>query len=279
MLGSNRSLGMMRNMDISALDDTQIYPIRRTHLHLAIVENNQLKFDALLNAPDLKVNVVDEEMRTPLHTAALFGRYDMLCALLARGAASNRRDNKGHTPLHEAVNPIFIELTEQHVQITRILLEKGAKASMQTATGFTPLIWMGKFLVHGHVSALRAGYMFSLAQVLLEFGAKADEFSYENPDLISTSKRGREDEEEDEQIPRCTPLTWAVSLALDDIVRLFESTLRIDPRALEDATSSLLQLSLLTDSKRQRETGRVTPPHAATHEGDDLGKSVYGAGV
>lgn len=276
----------MYNIKLSALDDTQRYSINRTLLHIAIMTNNRVHFSALLNSPGLDIHVVDEEKRTPLHTAAFFGRYDMACALLNRGAACNKRDDKGHTPLHDAVNPIFVELSAEHVQIVELLLNKGARASFQTRSGFSPLNWMGKFVSHADMSDERAGYMFSLATILMNFGAKADEFVCENDDDNESSmhvlKRDREQDDDFELESIHTPLTWAVSLGLDDITRLFESTLGVDHAEIEAATSDLVQLSLLSEPKRRKDVDVVAPPSSPSSlitEDDDLGQSVYGAGL
>jgi len=284
MMGSCRSLGAMYNIKLSAQDDTQRYSIHRSLLHVAIVTNNRVYFTALLNSSDLHINVVDEDMRTPLHTAAFFGRYDMACALLERGAACNKRDSKGHTPLHDAVNPVFVALTEQHVQIAELLLSKGAKSSMQAASGFTPLNWMGKFIRHDNMSTAQSGYMLTLANLLIAYGAKVDESAYEQEDASESSthvsKRGRESDDSRAFIH--TPLTWAVSLELDSIVRLFESALRVNDSDIDETTSDLMQLSLLSDPKRPRAvsfTTQLSSPSSLTTENDDLGRSVYGTGL
>lgn len=283
MISSNRSLGAMYNIKLSALDDTQRYSLHRSLLHVAIVSNNRVYFTALLNSPDLQINIVDEEGRTPLHTAAFFGRYDMACALIERGAACNKRDNKGHTPLHDAVNPVFVDLTEQHVQIAELLLSKGAKPSMQAASGFTPLNWMGKFTGHTSMSSARAEHMCYLAMVLIMYGAKVDESAYEydgdSESSIHVSKRGREGDDSRASIH--TPLTWAVSLGLDVIVRMFESELRADDSDIEEATSNLMQLSLLSPKRPKAENFAAQPSSLSslTAEDDDLGQAVYGAGL
>ncbi|MDF1646198.1 MAG: ankyrin repeat domain-containing protein [Legionellaceae bacterium] len=284
-LGQN--LGFTRNIKISALDDTQRCLIQRTRLHVAIAENNVVYFNALMNDPELQINQVDEERRTPLHTASFFGRYEMVCALLERGAACNQRDNKGHTPLHDAVNPIFIALTKQHVDITRTLLGRGAKPSMQAFSGFTPLNWMGKFIQPMSMTDERAEFMFVLANLLIEAGAKADEFAHDNSwpadssqDSSFTSKRDRENDNSASELSVThTPLTWAVSLNLDAIVRLFESNLCVDHAELDATALHLMEMSLFSDSKRQRPEGIIAPPASPASNEDDLEQPVYGAGL
>ncbi|MDF1683118.1 MAG: ankyrin repeat domain-containing protein [Legionellaceae bacterium] len=284
MISSSGPLGAMYNIIRSALDDTQRYSIDRTQLHVAIMNNNFVDFTALLSSPDLQINALDEEKRTPLHTAAFFGRCDMARALLDRGAACNKRDNKGHTPLHDAVNPIFIELTEQHVLIAGLLLSRGAKASMQASSGFTPLNWMGKFIGHASMSDVRAEYMFSIANLLMAYGAKADESVFDHDggeeNVMYVSKRGRACDDHDDDLASIhTPLTWAVSLELDKITRLFESGLGVDHTAIDAATSDLLQMSILSGPKRRKDEELVAPPSSPMSEDDDLGQSVYGAGL
>lgn len=290
MINTNQPFGVIYNVFVNALDDTQNNNIKRTLLHTAIMNNHRVYFETLMSSPDLIVNCVDEEGRTPLHTAAFFGRYDMVASLLERGAASNKRDKKGHTPLHDAVNPIFVELTEQHVQIAELLLTRGAKASMQTAIGFTPLNWMGKYLGHAGVNEERAGHMLRLAKALIINGAKPDESAldthagFDNPDnpenLMPALKRGRDGESDNHSCDVLssihTPLTWAVSLGLDDIVRLFESELQVNKTEFDQVTSDLRCLSLLSAQKNPR---LAQPNSPILKNEDELEQSVYGYGL
>ncbi|MDF1827569.1 MAG: ankyrin repeat domain-containing protein [Legionellaceae bacterium] len=297
MINQIPPFGAMFNVLVRALDDTRSYYIHRTLLHTAIMNNDLVYFEALMNAPELRVNCLDEEGRTPLHTAAFYGRYDMVVALLDRGAASNKRDTKGHTPLHDAVNPIFVELTEEHVHIAELLLSRGAKASMESNTGFTPLNWMGKYLSHTGVNEERAGYMLKLANKLIIYGAKADESAVDtyvdansSESLMSSSKRGHNDEEEihshDALSSVHTPLTWAVSLELNDIVRLFESELQVGNTELDAVTSGLTSLSFLSQEKNKKRprvidvVDVIAPPNSPEQDDTkDISQSVYGAGL
>ncbi|KAF8476566.1 ankyrin repeat-containing domain protein, partial [Russula ochroleuca] len=46
----------------------------------------------------------DDNGRTPLHTAANYGRVEVVRVLLEHGANVGAEDNKGRTPLHDATD-------------------------------------------------------------------------------------------------------------------------------------------------------------------------------
>lgn len=65
------------------------------------------------------VDVTDDKGHTPLHMAARAGHTPMAAFLIEAGADPNRRDDKGLTPLHQAV-------IGDHADTVRLLLNRGA---------------------------------------------------------------------------------------------------------------------------------------------------------
>lgn len=107
---------------------------------------------ALREAP--VVNTYAYDGWTPLHLAAFFGRRDAVDQLLASGAdiGAVSRNSLGNTPLHAAV-------AGGHVDVSLLLIERGAAVNVADAGGHTPL----------HIAA-EGGYL-PVVKVLLSRGA------------------------------------------------------------------------------------------------------------
>jgi|GEM_PF-4477854 len=238
----------LENLYSQALDDTNKYTIRRTRLHVAIMNNDTTTFDALMNNPSLNVNTKDDFGRTPLHTAAMFGRYDMANALWRRGALSNTRDGDGFTPLHNAVNPIALELTPNHVKIAQSILQKGVSPSMQSHCGYTPLIYMGKYLNAETISPERASLMYQLAILLINHGAKPDEKA---TNITGPDRKVRWFDSNQLEVDEENALTWALHLKLEPIVELFMPHMPFGDEAITQTVDQLQGLSIKCDGKRQ----------------------------
>jgi hypothetical protein len=69
---------------------------------------------------------------TPLISASLFGKTEVVRALVEAGADVNLQNNEGSTALHTAA---FL----CHTEIVRILLDHGADKSLKNVYGSTPL--------------------------------------------------------------------------------------------------------------------------------------------
>ena len=101
--------------------------------------------------------------RTPLHSASLYGRLDIVRFLLDHGATSNSEDKFGRTPLHLVVKgECNSNLEQDRVRTTQLLLDRGADVNAQTENGATPL-HLASYL--GRVD---------IARVLLDRGASAN---------------------------------------------------------------------------------------------------------
>ena len=99
--------------------------------------------------------------QTPLHSASLYGRLDIVRLLLDHGATSNSKDKFGRTPLHLVAKGEY-NLEQDRVRTAQLLLDRGADVNAQTKYGATPL----------HL----ASYLgrIDIARVLLDRGAIAN---------------------------------------------------------------------------------------------------------
>ena len=108
----------------------------------------------------------NHEGRTPLHTAADYGRVKVVRVLLKHGANVGAEDNKGRTPLHDAADYRRIEnfgrvedYASGKIEVARVLLEQGANAGAEDNKGRTVLHIAAKY---GEIEVVR---------MLLERGA------------------------------------------------------------------------------------------------------------
>lgn len=81
------------------------------------------------------VNLVDNQMRNPLHLATMMGNHRIVSLLVDRGASVSQQDIDGAIPLHYACNSHIICLNEL---ITA--KESIAHINLQQKNGFSPLI-------------------------------------------------------------------------------------------------------------------------------------------
>jgi hypothetical protein len=108
-----------------------------TPLHSAATKGRASVAKVLLDA-GANVNARDDEGLTPLHTAAVWGHVELARMLIAAGADVNARDRRNETPLHlvasRRVPPLSV-----YADMTRLLLERGARPNARASDGTTPL--------------------------------------------------------------------------------------------------------------------------------------------
>jgi hypothetical protein len=108
-----------------------------TPLHTAAVKGRTSVAKVLLEA-GANVNARDDDGLTPLHTAAVWGHVELVRMLLAAGAEVNALDRRNETPLHlvagRRVPPLSV-----YADVTRLLLDAGARPNVRASDGSTPL--------------------------------------------------------------------------------------------------------------------------------------------
>ena len=98
--------------------------------------------------------------QTPLHSASLYGRFDIVRLLLDHGATANSENNCGQTPLHLVAEGEY-NLEKDRIRTAQLLLERGADVNAQDEDGATPL----------HSASYRG--RIDIVRVLLDRGATA----------------------------------------------------------------------------------------------------------
>ena len=109
-------------------------PVWARAFFTSMVEDDLVKFKALVKSHIDLSNAHDSSGRTPLHWCAYHGRQEMVRILLALAHVDvNARDCMGHTPLHHAV-------LQDHVDLVRLLLtsECAADASIKDVDHMSP---------------------------------------------------------------------------------------------------------------------------------------------
>lgn len=120
-------------------------------LHVAVTKNDgELILRLVLKGA--KVNVLDDDSRTPLHVAAGDGCEEAVDALIESGADVGIKDTGGNAPLHAGVQ-------RGNLNVIRSLIRKGAGVNAPNMDGNTPL----------HIAALYGTH--DAAEELLKHGA------------------------------------------------------------------------------------------------------------
>jgi ankyrin repeat protein len=102
----------------------------QTGLLIALREPSPKVIQALLESPQLNVDIANAKDETPLMLAAIKGQQDLVNQLLKRDAAVNKT---GWTPLHYAA-------TSGQLTIMKVLLDNYAFIDAQSPNGTTPLM-------------------------------------------------------------------------------------------------------------------------------------------
>ena len=95
------------------------------------------------------VNAKTDGGNTPLHSAAVFGKAEMIPILVKAGADVNAKDEYDNTPLHLAVfkgiaevignTPLHLAVFKGNVEVISVLVKAGADVNAKGFVGWTPL--------------------------------------------------------------------------------------------------------------------------------------------
>jgi uncharacterized protein len=117
--------GLLRGADPNAIDP-QYGPM----LVSAAMQKSFAALRALLESPEVKIDLANARGETALMMAALHGDLDIVKLLVAKGAEINKT---GWTPLHYAA-------TNGHLQVVKYLLENHAFVDAMSPNKTTPLM-------------------------------------------------------------------------------------------------------------------------------------------
>ncbi|ABK44143.1 Ankyrin repeat-like protein [Magnetococcus marinus MC-1] len=147
-------------------DATLADEIGNTPLHNAAINNELACAEALLGSGKGDVDARAEHILTALNMAVIQGHVEMVKLLLAVGADATLADEFGNTPLHNAainnelacaeallgsgkgdvdaraehiLTALNMAVIQGHVEMVKLLLEKGADATLADEDGNTPL--------------------------------------------------------------------------------------------------------------------------------------------
>jgi ankyrin repeat protein len=143
----------------------------QTPLHVAAQQEHRLIVNTLLAAdPNLK-NIFG---KTRLSVAVRKGDESIVNALLSTEKIDpNLKDESGETPL-------LIAIQEEHLMITKLLVERGADLEASDRDGYTPLMWAAK---HGYGAIVR---------LLVEKGANIESEGNDHSRFLGASARCKE---------------------------------------------------------------------------------------
>lgn len=130
----------------AGLDPNQLDTYGQPALIVALQGESTKAAKVLMDAKGIDIDVLNHAGETPLMMAALKGEAELATALVAHGAAIQK---KGWSPLHYAA-------TGGNADIVKLLLAKGAKLEARSPNGPTPLMMAARYANEGAVDALLA---------------------------------------------------------------------------------------------------------------------------
>jgi ankyrin repeat protein len=131
----NDNPGAIKDLLAKGFDPNTRDPKGQPGLTIALQEQSPKSVQALLAAPGIEVDAVNQAGETPLMMAALKGDMAGTQALLERGAKVNR---DGWTPLHYAASG-------PDAKIVGLLLDRGADIDAPSPNGTTALMMAAQY--------------------------------------------------------------------------------------------------------------------------------------
>jgi ankyrin len=101
----------------------------------------------ILLLKNANVNAIDKDGNTPLHLAARFSSYEIVCSLLSAGARHDIRNNDGETPLWDSCR-------KGDIMAVSMLLNNGARADIEDKEGYDLLYVVCKIQSHPDIVPL-----------------------------------------------------------------------------------------------------------------------------
>ena len=226
---------------------------------------------ALLDGPH---DETDEQGRTLLHIAAIHGRKAVASLLLDRGADPKAQDGGGGTPLHGAalrthwIPPgqrhgmrLYEACGNEHEEVARMLLERGADPRARDRDGTTPL----------HEAA--KGGNLAVARLLLERGADVHAANRYGLTPLHEAARGGNWEPGFPQFRVPGDHPWVAQLLIEKGASIDASSISGTPlsQAIHARASDVAKVLIDAgaDPRAEGEGSMVVPPvHSAALGGD-----------
>eukprot|EP01117_Protostelium_nocturnum_P014633 TRINITY_DN558_c0_g1_i1.p1 TRINITY_DN558_c0_g1~~TRINITY_DN558_c0_g1_i1.p1 ORF type:complete len:777 (+),score=268.84 TRINITY_DN558_c0_g1_i1:131-2461(+) len=127
---------------------------------------NKKLVEYFLSLPQVDVNAAKTDGTKAIHAAASGGHLEIARMLLEKGATTEDRDNFGQTPLH-------ISLWNTSMEMAKLLIEFGADVNAFDYDGGTPLHNLTRATIRGKVGASIEDQL-STAELLIKEGALVD---------------------------------------------------------------------------------------------------------
>jgi len=97
---------------IGDFQPNMMFSEQRTLLHISTTLESQNIFDIMINIPEVNLNALDQDKKSPLHLAFDFSYPVRAIELVNRGASVGTSDSDGNTPLHCACRSDCTQATE-----------------------------------------------------------------------------------------------------------------------------------------------------------------------
>jgi ankyrin repeat protein len=170
-----------RLLDLGVPWKDQTKKRRHTALHLAIANHHSPAAILLINHKTAKLNLPDADDQEPIHLATRTGAFDLVTALLARGAKLKTRSAYGWKPLHLAAAyghaALMANFITHGLDLDDRLASPSFKPAKKTNDAAQQGYWAEIRWPHEDARALHLAIEFGhveMAKLLLASGAKAD---------------------------------------------------------------------------------------------------------
>ncbi|WP_371436067.1 ankyrin repeat domain-containing protein [Polaromonas sp.] len=120
----------VRQLLARGFDPNTLDPQGQHGLLIAIKEPSPKVAKALVDAPNINLNILNRQGESPLMLAALKGQLDLASQMVEKGADVNKT---GWTPLHYAAS-------NSNLPLIKLLLENSAYIDAESPNGTTPLM-------------------------------------------------------------------------------------------------------------------------------------------
>lgn len=149
-----------------------------TALHCAVEKGSSVIASNLIRRIPKIIEIANDKLHTPLHSAILAQKVELVNLLLEKGAKVNAKDETCRTPLHYAIE-------SKKPMIVKALLAHNAKANVADASGKIPLEMVMSMPRSEEASSI------ALLSELLPYHPYGKEFGAAYPALSKAARDGK----------------------------------------------------------------------------------------